>query len=224
MEETVTDIRYDDRTRAPAERTAAGPTTDGAVGTAGTTFGDATADPAARHNTGSAVSTTAGTAKEQIGQVAGEVKSQAGNLASQVKGRVGTEARGQNDRLAQGLRNFADELDQMVDQRGDSPARSVVAQVSNRGRKAADYLAEHGPEGVLHEVQDFARRRPGTFLAIAAAVGFVAGRVGKSVFNSTSPGDTASRSTGPVPLTDPYEAPVGTPTTYVGSTANDLRS
>jgi len=209
----VTDIQYNDRTRAPAG--------NGAVGA---TVNDATADPAVKATAGKAISETAGTAKEQIQQVAGEMKTQAGNLASQVKDRVGTEARGQNDRLAQGLRNFADELDQMVEQRGDSPARSVVTQVSSGGRRVADYLADRGPAGVLHEVQDFARRRPGTFLAIAAAAGFLAGRVGKGVLSSTSQDATASSTTGPVPLTDPFQAPVGTPTTYVGSTANDPRS
>jgi hypothetical protein len=212
----VTDIRYDDRTRAPAARSAAGLAADRAA--------DATAGTATRETAGTAVSKTAGTAKEQVRQVAGEMKAQAGNLASQVKDRVGTEVRGQNDRLAQGLRNFADELDQMVDQRGDSPARSVVTQVSNGGRKVADYLAEHGPDGVLHEVQDFARRRPGTFLAIAAAAGFVIGRAGKGVFSAKFDDDATTHTAGPVPLTDPHEAPVGTPTTYVGSTANDLRS
>jgi len=45
----------------------------------------------------------------------------------------------------------------------------------------ADYLAERGPEGVLNEVQDFARRRPGAFLAAALATGFVVGRLGKGV-------------------------------------------
>jgi hypothetical protein len=45
----------------------------------------------------------------------------------------------------------------------------------------ADYLDRHGPEGVLREVQDFARRRPGAFLATALAAGFVVGRLGKGV-------------------------------------------
>jgi hypothetical protein len=34
---------------------------------------------------------------------------------------------------------------------------------------------------VLREVQDFARRRPGAFLATALAAGFVVGRLGKGV-------------------------------------------
>jgi hypothetical protein len=34
---------------------------------------------------------------------------------------------------------------------------------------------------VLQQVQDFARRRPGAFLATALAAGFVVGRLGKGV-------------------------------------------
>jgi len=85
------------------------------------------------------------------------------------------------------VRRFADELDQMAGERGDSPASKVVSQVSQGGRRVADYLAEHGPEGLLEGVQDFARRRPGTFLLAAATAGFVVGRLGKGVFSADGP-------------------------------------
>ena len=65
--------------------------------------------------------------------------------------------------------------------RGDSPAAAVVSRVADGGRQIADYLDRNGPEGVLREVQDFARRRPGAFLATALAAGFVVGRLGKGV-------------------------------------------
>jgi hypothetical protein len=39
---------------------------------------------------------------------------------------------------------------------------------------------------VLREVQDFARRRPGAFLATALAAGFVVGRLGKVVAKADS--------------------------------------
>lgn len=133
----------------------------------------------------------ASTAKDQARNVAGEVRSQARTVASDVKQRVGDQARSQNDRLAGGLRRMADELEEMVGDRGDSPARSVVSQVANGGRRAADYLAERGPEGVLSEVQDFARRRPGAFLATALVAGFVVGRLGKNVLNADQPSSTA---------------------------------
>jgi hypothetical protein len=161
---------YEDRTNAP---------NGGVRQTAGV----------AAETAGSAARDAASTVKEQAGQVAGEAKVQARNLARDVKDRVGAEARSQNDRLADGVRRFADELDQMAGERGDSPASKVVTQVSQGGRRVADYLAEHGPEGVLEGVQDFARRRPGTFLLAAAAAGFVVGRLGKGVFSAGSDDD-----------------------------------
>jgi hypothetical protein len=135
---------------------------------------------------GSAASDTAGAVKEQTREVASEVKAQARSLASDAKHRVVTEAKGQNARFAEGLRHFADELDDMVGDRDDSPARRVMSRVSQGGRRAADYLAEHGPEGVLRDLRNFAGRRPGTFLAVAAATGFVAARLGKGVLGAAS--------------------------------------
>jgi hypothetical protein len=157
---------------------------------------------------------TAGTARQQAAEVAGEAKAQVRNLAHDVRDRARDEARNQNDRLAGGVRRFADELDEMAADRGDSPASKVVNQVSQGGRRLADYLAEHGPEGVLEGVQDFARRRPGTFLLAAAAAGFVAGRLGKGVF-SAEPSPAA-------PVDVPRQAPavtVASPAATVPSAA-----
>jgi hypothetical protein len=121
------------------------------------------------------------TAKEQAQRVGEEAKSQARNLASDVRDTVGRQARTQNDRLAGTIRQTADQLDEMRGDRSESPATTVVARVADGGRQLADYLDRNGPEGVLREVQDFARRRPGAFLATALAAGFVVGRLGKSV-------------------------------------------
>lgn len=121
------------------------------------------------------------TAAEQARRVAGEAKTQVRSLASDVRDRVGEQARTQNDRLVSSIRDTADQLDQMRGDRSDSPAATVVSRVADSGRQFADYLDRHGPEGVLNEVQDFARRRPGAFLATALVAGFVVGRLGKGV-------------------------------------------
>jgi hypothetical protein len=80
--------------------------------------------------------------------------------------------------------------------RQDSPAAAVVSRVADGGRQMADYLDQHGPEGVLREVQDFARRRPGAFLATALAAGFVVARLGKGVAKADDAGTTGSTKTG----------------------------
>jgi hypothetical protein len=121
------------------------------------------------------------TAKEQAQRVGQEAKSQVRNIASDVRDQLGRQARTQNDRLSGTIRQTADQLDEMRGDRADGPAAAVVSRVADGGRQLADYLDRNGPEGVLREVQDFARRRPGAFLATALAAGFVVGRLGKSV-------------------------------------------
>ena len=121
------------------------------------------------------------TAKEQAQRVGQEAKTQARNLAADVRDQLGRQARTQNDRLSGTIRQTADQLDEMRGDRADGPAAAVVSRVADSGRQLADYLDRNGPEGVLREVQDFARRRPGAFLATALAAGFVVGRLGKSV-------------------------------------------
>jgi hypothetical protein len=79
---------------------------------------------------------------------------------------------------------FAEELDRMARERPDTPAGELVGMLASRSRSFAAYLDQHGPERVLHELQDFARRRPGTFIAAALAAGFVVGRLGKGLWQN----------------------------------------
>lgn len=151
------------------------------------------------------------TAKEQTQRVVQEAGAQARNLASDVRGRVGEQARTQNDKLVGTIRDTADQLDEMRGERTDGPAAAVVSRVADGGRQFADYLDRHGPDGVLREVQDFARRRPGAFLATALAAGFVVGRLGKSVAKADDKPETdayVSRDPGPATTQPVDPAPV----------------
>ncbi|MEV8508456.1 hypothetical protein AB0368_27040 [Actinoplanes sp. NPDC051475] len=133
---------------------------------------------------GQAASEVAGTAKHQAQRVAAEAGSQARTVAAELRDKVGEQARTQSDKLVSTIRETADHLDQMRGDRQDSPAATVVSRVADGGRQLADYLDRNGPEGVLQEVTDFARRRPGAFLATALAAGFVVGRLGKGVMKA----------------------------------------
>jgi hypothetical protein len=57
----------------------------------------------------------------------------------------------------------------------------LVNQASSRSGDIADWLQRHEPADILDEVSRFARRRPGLFLAIAAAAGLVAGRLARGL-------------------------------------------
>ena len=157
---------------------------------------------------GAAATDVKDTAKEQAQRVGAEAKTQARNLASDVKDRVGEQARTQNDKLVGTIRQTADQLDEMRGDRADSPAATVVSRVADGGRQLADYLDRNGPEGVLQEVQDFARRRPGAFLATALVAGFVVGRVGKGVAKA----DPAAG--GDKQATDTFESGTGSSAGY----------
>jgi len=82
-----------------------------------------------------------------------------------------------------------------------------VSRIADSGRGVADYLSRRGPGGVLDQVQDFARRRPGAFLATALAAGFVVGRLGKGVVSAGGGSATGK------PRTDAYVSDVPPMTT-----------
>ncbi|WP_067482775.1 hypothetical protein [Actinomadura hibisca] len=128
-----------------------------------------------------AVREVAGTAAQQSRTVAEEGKAQAQQVVREVRDRVGGEVTSQTQRAAQTLRQWSDDLARMASEADeDSPARQVVHQIADGGRQTADYLEDRGVGGVVEEVQNFARRRPGMFLAGAALAGFAIGRMAKA--------------------------------------------
>ena len=160
--------------------TYAGTTSSGSTATtSGSTSTASGTAQQAKESAKQTASEVAGTAKEQGQRVASEVGQQARSVVSDVRHSVTGQVRTGHSKLAEGLRSFSDEIGSMGGDSG-SPANRVVQQLSHTGRRAADYLEDRGPEGLLDDVQNFARRKPGTFLLAMAAAGFVVGRLGKS--------------------------------------------
>jgi hypothetical protein len=58
--------------------------------------------------------------------------------------------------------------------------RDYVEELGERARRASEQLRTRGADGVVRDVRSLARRRPGAFLAGAAAAGFVVGRLVKA--------------------------------------------
>lgn len=139
----------------------------------------------------------ASTAKEQAGAVVGEARSQVQRLTSRARDQATDRVRGSHNQFVDRLRSLADEFADMGAD-GDSPGKALVSDLGQRGRRVADYLADRGPEGLLSEITDFARRRPAAFLATAVAAGFIVGRLGKGIWKAQSDDDSTStvRSTG----------------------------
>ncbi|WP_158850818.1 hypothetical protein [Saccharothrix deserti] len=122
------------------------------------------------------------TAREQAGQVAQEATGQAKHVVRDMRERVAGEAEDQARRVSRQIDRIADELGTMADNSGpDSMTAGTLRQVSDAGRQAARYLDERGARGLLDSAQDFARRKPGTFLIGAAVAGFLVARAAKSM-------------------------------------------
>ena len=117
----------------------------------------------------------ASTAKDQALDVAQEAQRQARDLFGEFRGQIQQQTQQQRDRLVELLREFEDELTNMVDSGGRSgTASEVVRQVADRLSGVRSYL-ERGTNP-MDDVRKFARRRPGAFLLVAATAGVLAGR------------------------------------------------
>ena len=168
----------------------------------------------------------AGTVKEQAGQVTEEAKHQAKQLLSQAQSELSDQAASTQQRVSEGLHALADELTGMArNSEQDGVATDLARQAADRARTAAGWLADRDPGSLLHEVRSFARRKPGTYLALALGAGVLAGRLTRGLATSTddtpagsaaSTGLASTRTTFPTqfdgsePLTDPF---AGAPTT-----------
>ena len=135
------------------------------------------------------------TAKDHARQVKDEVTTQARGLVDQAKTELRDQGRSQADHAAQAIRRVGDQATALADGRVDEAGAvaDYVRQAGQRAGQVADHLDQRGVEGVLDDVQDFARRRPGAFLLGCAAAGFVTGRLirggAASSGNDASDGD-----------------------------------
>jgi ElaB/YqjD/DUF883 family membrane-anchored ribosome-binding protein len=142
----------------------------------------------------------AGDAKEKARDVAHEATDRARGLVDQARSGLSSQAGAQQQRLADGLRALGDEMKQMASGTQDPGyASDLVQRAGDATGQVAQWFEDREPASVLREVEDFARRRPGMFIAIAAGAGLVVGRLlrgAKDAGSDGDPGGTASSSTG----------------------------
>jgi hypothetical protein len=174
---------------------------------------------------------TAQVAGQQASDVAAEASRQGRDLLQQAQSQVGEQVAQGQQRLASELLSISDELRSMAESSGQGGTASELArQMASRARDAGQWLDTRGPAEVVSEMQSFARRRPGLFLAIAAGAGLVAGRLTRGIKSAASdngapassarPGAVGAGAVSPGPL--PGEAgfpPVSAWETAPGATA-----
>lgn len=116
-------------------------------------------------------------AKSQAREVAHEAKTQVKDVFGQTRAGLADQASTQQSRVASGIRTFGTDLGSMADSSQGGLAADIARQVAGRTDSVASWLEAREPADLLEEVKTYARRNPGTFLAIAAAAGVLAGRL-----------------------------------------------
>jgi ElaB/YqjD/DUF883 family membrane-anchored ribosome-binding protein len=149
-----------------------------------------------------------GTAKDQVASVAQEAKSQAKDLYRQTTRELRDQADAQQQRLASGLRSVGDQLGSMAGN-AEEPglASEIVQQVSQRVGSAASWLGDRDPAALLDEVKRYARRKPGTFIAVAAVAGVVVGRLTRALAAAASDEKESAAATSSAPALSAPAAP-----------------
>lgn len=146
----------------------------GGSGTSGVK--DRVADVAS--HAGDAGRETAHDAKERARDVAHEASDRTRGLADRTRTELMTQVGTQQRHLAGGLRALGDELGEMSDGNQQSGYASELVQRAGQATgQVAQWFDEREPTDVLHEVEEFARRRPGTFVLLAAGAGLLVGRL-----------------------------------------------
>ena len=134
----------------------------------------------------------AGVAKDETASVASDSVDQAKALWHQTRSELTEQAGAQQQRLAGGLRSLADELSEMVSgTQSQGMASDLVGRVATQARDASQFLEGREPGSLMDELKGFARRRPGTFLAVAAGLGVIGGRLSRSMVDEHRDTDQA---------------------------------
>jgi hypothetical protein len=131
----------------------------------------------------------AASVRERASEVTEQLSAQGRSLLDDARYQVRNQAQAGTQRVAGALRRIGEEAQALAEGRPDeaSALSEYVWRVADGAYGAADRIhaiaedvEERGLSGVLDDVQDFARRRPGAFLLGAALLGFGVGRLVKA--------------------------------------------
>jgi len=119
------------------------------------------------------------TARDEVGRVADQAKHRGRELYHEAADRARQEAQQQTNRAANGIRSFSQDLRSMAEGQtnAQSPAVDWIRQGSRQIESFADHVDRRGFDGLMDDVNSFARRHPGTFLAVTFGAGVMAARV-----------------------------------------------
>ena len=124
----------------------------------------------------------ASTAKGEAAAVARTVQDQVRAIASDVGSEVRSQSEERARQAASKLQTFSTQIDALLSGRPQEagPLPEYLRQGQSRVQNFARRLEQRGPQGVLDDAVAFGRRRPGTFLVVAAGLGFAVGRLARA--------------------------------------------
>jgi vacuolar-type H+-ATPase subunit H len=134
------------------------------------------------------------TARDEAGRVADEAKRQGQEFYHEAANRARQEAQEQTSRAAEGIRSFSRDLRSITEGQTDTQtsAASWIRQGAGRIESFADHVEQRGFDGLMNDVSTFARRNPGTFLAVTFGAGLVTARVLRNVSGNNNGQDRGS--------------------------------
>lgn len=137
----------------------------------------------------------ASVATDQVKEVASEAGQQAKSLLNDARSELMDHASSQQNRVAEQLQSLSDELSSMASKsEQDGLAADLARQASRRISSVAQWVSEREPGSLVTELKGFARNKPGTFLAVAAGTGLIAGRMTRGVKAGAPQDDTTGAS------------------------------
>ena len=120
-------------------------------------------------------------ALDRGGEIGRQVKSEADHVMGEVRVRAREEGNEQAHRAAGALRGLAQQLGEMAEgTTGQGKVVDLTRQGAQQIERFADRLDREGMDGLLGDLQSFARRRPGAFLAAGFGLGMALGRLVRS--------------------------------------------
>jgi hypothetical protein len=133
-------------------------------------------------------------ARDEVGDLVAEARVQARSVVDDTRRQMREQADQQAVKVAGTMKRISRELSELADGRADQ-AQTVRPYLRDLARPIDDVarrLEAGRVDGLVADVQRFARRRPGAFLAIAAGAGFVAGRMARAMKDESDEGNGAT--------------------------------
>jgi hypothetical protein len=157
---------------------------------------------AVAHETKDEAASVARTAQHEAGRVADEVRHQTRDLVEDARHELHQQARTQTEHLGGAMSSLGERMHALAEGRPEDAGQvqDVAHRIADQVEHLAHRVDELGFDGAVSELQRFARRRPGAFLAGAAALGFAASRLARG---ATDDGDTGSEGDRVVHLDEP---------------------